>query len=148
MTAVCSRRQQVIKYVFCYIRRAPTLLEQFDIEERDMKKVRNANYRASFKYIIIKRESVMQCIVKGIFYILQELVIVIIDKMNYQSLFKSIKNCKKILHSGKGGGCFTHTLTRVIFHISVNLTHGQQNPKSKQTKIKPSRNHLRQSALK
>lgn len=58
-----------------------------------MKKVRNANYRASFKYIIIKRESVMQCIVKGIFHILQELVIVIIDKMNYQSLFKSIKNC-------------------------------------------------------
>lgn len=58
-----------------------------------MKKVRNANYRASFKYIIIKRESVMQCIVKGMFHILQELVIVIIDKMNYQSLFKSIKNC-------------------------------------------------------
>lgn len=55
-----------------------------------MKKVRNANYRASFKYIIIKRQSVMQCIVKGIFQILEEMVILIIDKSNYQSLFKTI----------------------------------------------------------
>lgn len=69
------------------------MLEEFDIEERDMKKVPNANYRASFKYITIKRQSVMQCIVKGIFQILEELVIFIIDKRNYQSLFKTVKNC-------------------------------------------------------